>query len=628
MSSEKDKTVISDGPHTAVGPATQRIGHYEVVAELGRGGMGTVYRGYEPSLNRYVAIKVLAPHLADDVSLVGRFSREAKSVAALNHPNVVHIYYTGEHEGLPYFVMECIEGETLADLVRAQGSLTPRAAAGFLLQAAQGLAAAHDRGIIHRDVKPSNLMVDAAGTLKITDFGIALARDIGDKLTTTGQFVGTTGYVSPEVFQGRTVDSRSDIFSLGVVLFEMLAGVKPFDDDSPMGLMLKVVEKPAPDVCELNPTVDAPLQQILQRMIEKSPDERYQTCHELAADLKRYLAGEPLAAQASTAAPASAAPAPERSRRLWPVALVLLLIGAGASAYWWRAPLLALAGGETADSAPSLEVSDTEAPDIKAPDIEPPDTEASGVEAPGARQETTAGGDPSPIAADPAMPAPSQALFANEPGAAAPEDRLPVPVDEPGSGPQIPESAGPGATADIGTPKPLKASMSKSLTAAPVLAKATSPAAVPVADAPLSGAVIAVRGDPALAGAVDQLLNQAMRDEALTVIDPAFVAGAGDELQARQPDIARLRSGLMQAGGRYLVIATAEPTDAAPLDYFGQRDTLYTAQLELTGYDLVQGSLLGRWSEQVQYTNLNARDKAELAAAPMIRSLMERLAEP
>src|SRR5690606_8178997 len=166
--------------------------------ELGRGGMGTVYRAWEPSLNRYVAIKILAAHLADDEALVGRFAREAKAVAALNHPNIVHIYTTGETEGLPYFVMECIEGETLADLIREKQRLAPKEAVRYLLEASSGLAAAHDRGIIHRDIKPSNLMISASGTLKLTDFGIAQARDMGDKLTTTGQIVGTTGYVSPE----------------------------------------------------------------------------------------------------------------------------------------------------------------------------------------------------------------------------------------------------------------------------------------------------------------------------------------------------------------------------------------------------------------------------------------------
>ncbi|HEY7885265.1 MAG TPA: serine/threonine-protein kinase, partial [Cellvibrionaceae bacterium] len=148
MADNTDKTAISDRP-AAAATETRKIGHYEVVAELGRGGMGTVYRAYEPSLNRYVAIKVLATHLADDAALVGRFAREAKAVAALNHPNIVHIYLTGETEGLPYFVMECIEGETLADLIRQQTTLAPKQAAQLLLEAASGLAAAHDRGIIH-----------------------------------------------------------------------------------------------------------------------------------------------------------------------------------------------------------------------------------------------------------------------------------------------------------------------------------------------------------------------------------------------------------------------------------------------------------------------------------------------
>ncbi|WP_386069316.1 protein kinase [Tahibacter sp. UC22_41] len=272
------------------------LGHYDIVAELGRGGMGVVYKGYESSLNRYVAIKVLAESLAHDESVKERFLREARSMASLNDPHIIQIYFIGEHEGQTFFVMEFVEGESLGSLLKRDGKLRPEQAARVIYQTAMGLATAHDKGVIHRDIKPGNLMVTSRGAIKIADFGIALVtQDFSKKLTSTGEFVGTPGYLSPEVCLGKPVDSRSDIFSLGIVLFEMLTGRMPFTDESPLGLMLEVVRAEIPDVRQLNSDVDAELSRILSRMIAKDPNERYNNCHELAEDLSRHplLTGAP-----------------------------------------------------------------------------------------------------------------------------------------------------------------------------------------------------------------------------------------------------------------------------------------------------------------------------------------------
>lgn len=273
-----------------------QLGHYDIVAELGRGGMGVVYKGYESSLNRYVAIKVLAESLAHDESVKERFLREARSMASLNDPHIIQIYFIGEHEGQTFFVMEFVEGESLGSLLKREGKLRPDQAARVIFQTAMGLATAHDKGVVHRDIKPGNLMVNSRGAIKIADFGIALVtQDFSKKLTSTGEFVGTPGYLSPEVCLGKPVDSRSDIFSLGIVLFEMLTGRMPFTDESPLGLMLEVVRAEIPDVRQLNADVDAELSRILTRMIAKDPNERYNNCHELAEDLGRHplLSGTP-----------------------------------------------------------------------------------------------------------------------------------------------------------------------------------------------------------------------------------------------------------------------------------------------------------------------------------------------
>ncbi|MET0226890.1 MAG: serine/threonine-protein kinase, partial [Dokdonella sp.] len=278
-----------------------RLGHYDIVAELGRGGMGVVYKGYEASLNRYVAIKVLADSLAHDEAIKERFLREARSMAALNDPHIIQIYFIGEDEGQTYFVMEFVEGESLGSMLKREHKLTVEQSAKVIQQTALGLATAHDRGVVHRDIKPGNLMITSRGSVKIADFGIALSNhDLSSKLTTTGEFVGTPGYLSPEVCLGKPVDQRSDIFSLGIVLFEMLTGKMPFNDESPLGLMLEVVRAEIPDVRQLNADADAQIAGILARMIAKEPADRYQNCHELVADLNAHplvAKGGPITAQ-------------------------------------------------------------------------------------------------------------------------------------------------------------------------------------------------------------------------------------------------------------------------------------------------------------------------------------------
>src|SRR4051812_46367990 len=266
-----------------------RLGHYDVVAELGRGGMGVVYKAHESSLNRYVAIKVLADSLAHDEAVKERFLREARSMAALNDPHIIQIYFIGDDEGQTYFVMEFVEGESLGSMLKREGKLSVEQSAKVIQQTAMGLATAHDRGVVHRDIKPGNLMINSRGAVKIADFGIALSNhDLSKKLTTTGEFVGTPGYLSPEVCLGKPVDQRSDIFSLGIVMFEMLTGRMPFTDESPLGLMLEVVKAEIPDVREINADVDPEIARILDRMIAKDPAERYQNCHDLVAELSAH----------------------------------------------------------------------------------------------------------------------------------------------------------------------------------------------------------------------------------------------------------------------------------------------------------------------------------------------------
>lgn len=285
---------------------SQTIGHYEIVKELGRGGMGVVYKAHEQSLGRFVAIKMLGDQVVSDPNIRARFLREARSAASLNHPNIVQIFFVGEDEGRPFFAMEYVEGISLADAIRSEQQMAPKRAAGILIQAASGLARAHDQGIIHRDIKPGNIMMDTHGMVKLADFGIAHLTDAKEKLTATGHFLGTPGYLSPEVCLGKPIENRSDIFSLGIVYYEMLTGKTPFRADSPLAMLKEVVELEVPDPRGLNANVDLDSHLILSKMVAKSPDERYGDCHLLIEDLKRYLGNEAIA----TTIPAAAAAPP------------------------------------------------------------------------------------------------------------------------------------------------------------------------------------------------------------------------------------------------------------------------------------------------------------------------------
>ena len=265
------------------------LGHYEIISELGRGGMGVVYKGYEPSLARYVAIKELSPALAGDAAVVERFLREARSMALLNDPHIIQIYSIGQENDLPFFVMEFVDGTSVASLIQRDLRLQPPDALKIVHQTAQGLSAAHDRGVIHRDVKPANLMVSLRGQVKIADFGIALANaDMNAKLTSAGEMVGTPGYLPPELLLGHPVDQRSDVYALGVALFEMLTGRTPFSDASVYKLMLDVVQTEVPDIREINAEIDPGVAAILAKTLIKDPAKRYQSMHELIADLEKH----------------------------------------------------------------------------------------------------------------------------------------------------------------------------------------------------------------------------------------------------------------------------------------------------------------------------------------------------
>jgi eukaryotic-like serine/threonine-protein kinase len=267
-------------------------GRYRVEARIGSGGMGEVYRGVDTVLDRTVAIKILLPQFARDISFVDRFRREAQAAARLNHPNIVGIYDSGADGETQFIVMEFIEGRTLDDFVRSGGRFAPVHAVEVAEKICDALAYAHIAGVIHRDIKPANVMVTRKGEVKVMDFGIARIVAGPQTAPQTSAVLGTAAYISPEQAQGLPVDGRSDIYSLGAVLYEMLTGKPPFTGDSPVAVAYKQVnESPVlPSVAnrEISPLLDA----VLMRALAKNPANRYQTADEFRADLERARLGQ------------------------------------------------------------------------------------------------------------------------------------------------------------------------------------------------------------------------------------------------------------------------------------------------------------------------------------------------
>jgi serine/threonine-protein kinase len=272
----------------------ETVGRYEIIEELGRGAMGVVYKAKDPTIGRTVALKTLRldVHGLDAAEMVRRFQNEARAAGVLSHPNIVTIYDAGECDGIFYIAMEFIQGTTLHELLAEHHILPTEDVIQYSRQICKGLDYAQSHGIVHRDVKPANIMITANGTVKIMDFGIAKA---GGSMTSTGQVLGTPNYMSPEQVKGRPLDGRSDLFSFGVILYEMLTGEKPFVGQNVTTIIYKIVNENPIAPRDLDVTVHPGLSAIVTRALAKSPDDRYQTGADLVRDLESYkLAGAPL----------------------------------------------------------------------------------------------------------------------------------------------------------------------------------------------------------------------------------------------------------------------------------------------------------------------------------------------
>jgi len=305
----------------------QKIGRYEVIAELGRGGMATVYRAHDPSFDREVAVKVLPREFLHDPQFLGRFQREVKTIAQLEHPAIVPVYDVGEDDGMPFFVMRIMTGGSLSDWLK-QGAFSVEDTARIIERLAKALAYAHKKGIVHRDLKPGNVLFDSNGDPFISDFGVAKLVESASSMTGSG-IIGTPAYMSPEQAQSGQVDGRSDIYALGAIVYEMLTGFQPYRADTPMGVVVKHITEPVPEILRDNPTLSPEVDQVIKKAMSKNPDERYSTAIELAKALNKAAFGvegnvtDPTLSRTQVKAPAVGS---KRAIPVWGIGAGVLLI--------------------------------------------------------------------------------------------------------------------------------------------------------------------------------------------------------------------------------------------------------------------------------------------------------------
>jgi len=534
-------------------------------------------------------------------------------------------------------------------------------------QTAQGLAGAHDKGVVHRDIKPGNLMVTSKGTIKIADFGIALVtHDFSKKLTSTGEFVGTPGYLSPEVCLGKPVDQRSDVFSLGVVLFECLTGKMPFTDESPLGLMLEVVKAEVPDVRKLNDQIDSELATILTKMVAKEPGDRYQSCQEIVADLGRYslvakggsinlqpaisaAAGTVISMKVSTsegysnavahqeyAAPTKSTssasepshlpaahqavlqrPSPRSTPSLlpWAVAATLLVGIVGGTTYAFRSHIPYFQSENKvvaeAPTAPPARIS-TATPNVAA--ISPPTAISTPAQPPVAQEtpsssaiettETSSIPTTTDASATSGFNETQQAISSSAEGPAARASRVDVLKELPV------------ARAAESIPK--------------VIAKSVEPApkiAPPKPRVPTIALIAA--GDTTISEPAEQVIEETLARTGFNLVDQSIIPRVNRLLRGEHPDFGSVLQTLARTGQADVVVFIhARPVGTQELTYYGRSSTLYTAQIDIKAYHVSDQRMLGTgWNEQISFTTLNASEKAREAIEPLMGEVTDKLAD-
>ncbi len=554
------------------------IGGFKIEKELGRGGLGVVYKGHELSLNRKVALKVLSQRLCSDEEFIKRFKREAQVIAALNHPNIVSILSYGEEHGLYYFAMEYVRGKDLGQILKEKGSIPLKEALAIASQVASALAEAGPRGVVHRDLKPSNIMVDELGRAKVTDFGVAHFQDSESKLTQTGLFLGTPEYASPEQATGRPLDVRSDIYALGAVLYRMLSGRPPTTGESPLAVVTKIATEPVIPIGQVNTALPEGVCRLIDKMMAKDAAARFQTPEEVVNTIKRCMKELDLDApfvKIATAAPVVPPPPPRRksTAKLWGgivgVALAVLLV------VWF------VEGGFRKERP--LEESPVETPvhrPAESPAAKSVDNPAAGpAESPVAR----------PVEKEPTAEPPGQqgVLSVSEKVDLAPEPPAPL-VQEPRSTP---------------VEKPMA-----TLTATP--RKATPPKIPTV--------LLLVTGDEGMIGLIQAHLESAIGDKGLRIAPISDVPTLEEKMHLGDMPITwySVQQLVPKGKAQIMVLAQVQKTGSMYLQYYGQAQELTTATFSVKAVDMDTGTSAAKpASGSIKFTALNMEENIQEAVS-------------
>ena len=317
----------------------KQFGQYQIVAPLGEGGMAAVYKAYQPAMERYVAVKVLPRHMSSSAEFTARFRREARMLAQLQHPHILPVFDYGEADGFPYIVMPYIVSGTLADILRNKRLSLPEVRR-ILIQMGDALSYAHTRGMIHRDIKPSNVLIDERGNCLLTDFGLARMAEASTNITTSGAIMGTPAYMSPEQGAGGNIDHRSDIYSLGIVLYEMVTGRVPYTAETPVAVVFKHIQDPLPSIHKFNPDLPDSVELILRKALAKSPEDRYQTAEDLVQAIQKTIIDAPRESQESVrpdfASAETIPPEKKRPQNKWilPVGILAVISLLAVGGFW------------------------------------------------------------------------------------------------------------------------------------------------------------------------------------------------------------------------------------------------------------------------------------------------------
>lgn len=639
---------------------SQVLGRYHIISELGRGGMGVVYKALDPKLERFIAIKCLGDELSNDELVVARFLREARNVAALNHPNIAQVFVADEHEGKPFFVMEYVDGESLAEFIEREGQCSPEMARRVTEQAAEALAAAADENIVHRDVKPGNIMLDRRGRAVLTDFGIACV--VADPSASEGSttLMGTPGYLPPEALAGQPVDARGDIFSLGAVYFEMLTGRRLVEETGLKAMMSRFMDESFPDLSALEGRFDERVIEIIRRMLATNPEARYRDCRALLADMAPLKTGEtgPViraesgpAADEKTAAmqpdaatgsgsdaglaggasateevagevgrrpetePVAHSSGSGRAKRfglLGALAVSLVMIGLGLArmddGHWDR--IAGLLPGEDQAETVAEDESERHLRDA------PADAEAIVEEEPVVTGEVAHVSDPAQD--DAARAGQSQVLDEQ----ATDVEALVQP--ETGDDSEAPQVAG-GQSREVA----VEDSDSPERSPAPAVEEDSDPtvtATRPAEPAPPSGVAVIGVGDPVITEPMVREIEHTLENAGTNLVDERFIGDVGRFIYADDIDLSGLAAPALEAGARYVVVARAVSAGTRELEFYNRYETAYIVQLEAITFDLYQRRQIGASSmKQVEYTPLNATERARESVRPWLAGLREQL---